>query len=91
MLTALEVLVEKRITGFPVVDDDWNLVESFFSPFCAPCAFFFIFPLSTYYGSELPKSDDILVEGTGEGVFSLSSVSLRILQKLSTLFFLSFF
>ncbi|KAA0037139.1 hypothetical protein IC582_013480 [Cucumis melo] len=23
---ALEVLVEKRITGFPVVDDDWNLV-----------------------------------------------------------------
>lgn len=23
---ALEILVEKRITGFPVVDDDWNLV-----------------------------------------------------------------
>ncbi|KAK4776550.1 hypothetical protein SAY86_005238 [Trapa natans] len=23
---ALEVLVEKRITGFPVIDDDWNLV-----------------------------------------------------------------
>ncbi|KAF8034705.1 hypothetical protein BT93_C0886 [Corymbia citriodora subsp. variegata] len=23
---ALETLVEKRITGFPVIDDDWNLV-----------------------------------------------------------------
>lgn len=23
---ALEMLVEKRITGFPVIDDDWNLV-----------------------------------------------------------------
>ncbi|XP_038706000.1 CBS domain-containing protein CBSX2, chloroplastic-like isoform X2 [Tripterygium wilfordii] len=23
---ALEALVEKRITGFPVIDDDWNLV-----------------------------------------------------------------
>ncbi|CAN6459716.1 unnamed protein product [Victoria cruziana] len=23
---ALELLVEKRITGFPVIDDDWNLV-----------------------------------------------------------------
>ncbi|KAJ9551931.1 hypothetical protein OSB04_015976 [Centaurea solstitialis] len=26
VLTALELLVEKRITGFPVVDADWNLV-----------------------------------------------------------------
>ncbi|KAF8410100.1 hypothetical protein HHK36_002622 [Tetracentron sinense] len=25
-LTALEILVENRITGFPVVDDDWKLV-----------------------------------------------------------------
>lgn len=25
-VTALETLVEKRITGFPVVDDDWKLV-----------------------------------------------------------------
>lgn len=25
-LTALETLVEKRITGFPVIDDDWKLV-----------------------------------------------------------------
>ncbi|XP_031273823.1 CBS domain-containing protein CBSX1, chloroplastic-like [Pistacia vera] len=23
---ALEILVEKRITGFPVIDDDWKLV-----------------------------------------------------------------
>lgn len=51
----------------------------------------FILPLPTYCGSELPKSDDILVEGTGEGVFCLLSVSLRILQKVSTLFFISFF
>jgi hypothetical protein len=25
-LTALETLVERRITGFPVIDDDWKLV-----------------------------------------------------------------
>ena len=24
--TALEALVENRITGFPVIDDDWKLV-----------------------------------------------------------------
>lgn len=24
--TALEILVENRITGFPVIDDDWKLV-----------------------------------------------------------------
>ncbi|XP_050942682.1 CBS domain-containing protein CBSX2, chloroplastic-like isoform X1 [Cucumis melo] len=56
---ALEVLVEKRITGFPVVDDDWNLV---------------IF----------------LWRGLGKGSCSLS-VSMRILQILSTLFFISSF
>lgn len=28
VLSALEILVEKRITGFPVVDADWNLVCS---------------------------------------------------------------
>ena len=28
--TALEILVENRITGFPVVDDDWTLVRVFF-------------------------------------------------------------
>lgn len=27
-VTALETLVEKRITGFPVIDDDWKLVNS---------------------------------------------------------------
>lgn len=26
-LTALETLVEYRITGFPVIDDDWKLVR----------------------------------------------------------------
>lgn len=26
VFTALEALVEKRITGFPVIDDDWKLV-----------------------------------------------------------------
>lgn len=26
LCTALDTLVEKRITGFPVVDDDWKLV-----------------------------------------------------------------
>lgn len=25
--TALEALVEKRVTGFPVIDDDWKLVK----------------------------------------------------------------
>ena len=25
--TALETFVEKRITGFPVIDDDWRLVS----------------------------------------------------------------
>lgn len=28
-VTALEALVEKRITGFPVIDDDWILVILF--------------------------------------------------------------
>lgn len=32
MSTALETLVEYRITGFPVIDDDWKLV-SYPSPF----------------------------------------------------------
>lgn len=27
--TALEILVEKRITGFPVIDDEWKLVRKF--------------------------------------------------------------
>ena len=31
MLTALELLVEKKVTGLPVIDDDWNLVYSLFS------------------------------------------------------------
>lgn len=26
--TALEALVENRITGFPVIDDNWKLVSS---------------------------------------------------------------
>lgn len=30
---ALETLVEKRITGFPVVDDDWHLVIPIFNSF----------------------------------------------------------
>lgn len=34
VLSALEMLVENRITGFPVVDDDWKLVCFLFSPFC---------------------------------------------------------
>ena len=42
MITALEALVEKRITGFPVVDEDWNLVEFFLSPFCASRECFYI-------------------------------------------------
>ncbi len=29
VVTALEALVEKRITGFPVVDDHWKLVILF--------------------------------------------------------------
>ena len=44
----------------------------------------FILPLSTYCGSKLPKSIDVLTEGTGEGAFGL--LSLRILQKISTLY-----
>lgn len=27
--TALQMLVENRITGFPVIDDDWKLVSCF--------------------------------------------------------------
>jgi hypothetical protein len=27
MPTALEILVENRITGFPVIDDEWKLVR----------------------------------------------------------------
>lgn len=35
--TALDLLVENRITGFPVIDDDWKLV----SRYCAiPDTFF---------------------------------------------------
>lgn len=30
--TALETLVEKRVTGFPVIDDDWKLVIPYFLP-----------------------------------------------------------
>lgn len=26
LIAALEALVEKRVTGFPVIDDDWKLV-----------------------------------------------------------------
>ena len=26
IVTALELLVEKKVTGLPVIDDDWNLV-----------------------------------------------------------------
>lgn len=29
-IAALEALVEKRVTGFPVIDDDWNLVVLLF-------------------------------------------------------------
>lgn len=32
-LTALEILVENRITGFPVIDQDWKLVSIHF---CMP-------------------------------------------------------
>lgn len=32
VVTALQTLVEKRITGFPVIDDDWKLVSVFFFP-----------------------------------------------------------
>lgn len=28
VVSALEALVEKRITGFPVIDDNWKLVIS---------------------------------------------------------------
>lgn len=45
LLTALEILVEKRITGFPVVDDDWKLVK------CSLLCFFtvhFDFNISLY-------------------------------------------
>ncbi|KAK3416255.1 hypothetical protein EUGRSUZ_H01700 [Eucalyptus grandis] len=33
VLSALEMLVENRITGFPVIDDDWKLVCFLFYPF----------------------------------------------------------
>jgi len=36
--TALEALVEHRITGFPVIDDDWKLVTP-------PCLFVWFFSL----------------------------------------------
>lgn len=29
VVTALDALVEKRITGFPVIDDQWKLVNLF--------------------------------------------------------------
>uniref|UniRef100_A0A1D1XWL9 CBS domain-containing protein CBSX1, chloroplastic n=1 Tax=Anthurium amnicola TaxID=1678845 RepID=A0A1D1XWL9_9ARAE len=38
---ALQMLVEKRITGFPVIDDDWKLVRTsvYFSFLITPCLF----------------------------------------------------
>lgn len=46
MPTAIELLVENRITGFPVIDDDWKLVGLHFSSpfflqhFVFPCILF---------------------------------------------------
>lgn len=45
--TALELLVENRITGFPVIDDTWKLVgflETFFG--CPACSFSIMHSLS---------------------------------------------
>ena len=41
MSTALEILVENRITGFPVIDEEWKLVR-FAYPFLLNHPVFFL-------------------------------------------------
>jgi hypothetical protein len=47
---ALEALVEKRITGFPVIDDDWRLVSfSFYLMIPLSYGFFSCLPVPCFY------------------------------------------
>lgn len=80
--------MEKRITGFPVVDDDWNLVEFFHLYVLLAC--FLIFPLPTYCGSELPKSGDLLMEGTGKRVLFVVSVDEDLANIINIIFYFVF-
>lgn len=52
MLTALEALVEKKITGFPVIDEDWKLVILFKLLPRPLIVFFFYFPDDLYLDLE---------------------------------------
>lgn len=44
-VTALETLVEKRITGFPVVDDDWKLASLLSLSPISYCKFCYVLPM----------------------------------------------